>query len=220
MRGEGFQVLRNADLSPGWIKRREAISRQIEMAALTLCLKVGIDTIKVEDIAASAGISRRTLYRYFNAVDDILTAAPRRALERIAKGIRERPAEEGILEAIVQGAYRWGPSAEEREIQVLGARLADTQPDAWFRIINRMRPSGYDVYKTVVAERLRASSVDDSLAPLIADVVVAVIKHAAVTYRENGDFAVQAKHLEGTFKAMSAIFAKATADSGPREAPK
>jgi AcrR family transcriptional regulator len=200
-------VPHSAELSPGWIKRREAVLRRIELAALTLGLEEGLDQLKVEDIAARAGISRRTLYRYFNAVDDILTAAPRRALERISRGIRERPAEEGILEAIVQGAYRWSPSAEERELQVLGARLADSQPEAWFKTINRMRPSGFDVYNNLVAERLRAAGQDECLAPLIADVVVAVIKHAAVTYRKNGDFDMQAEHLEAMFRAMSDIFA-------------
>src|SRR5260221_49520 len=57
------------------------------------------NAVTVEQIAATAGISTRTFFRYFRNVRDILTAVPLRETEQICDNLRARPASEHLLEA-------------------------------------------------------------------------------------------------------------------------
>jgi AcrR family transcriptional regulator len=55
--------------------RQAALARQAIMEALVRHLEAGdADDISMDDLAAEAGVSRRTLYRYFPARQDLLVA--------------------------------------------------------------------------------------------------------------------------------------------------
>jgi AcrR family transcriptional regulator len=54
-------------------KRRETLAR-ISEVALELFLAKGFDATTLDEIAAAAGISRRTFFYYFNSKDEILLA--------------------------------------------------------------------------------------------------------------------------------------------------
>ena len=56
--------------------RRAALARDAILEALVAHLEAGdIDTIGMEELAREAGVSRRTLYRYFPTRDDLIAAA-------------------------------------------------------------------------------------------------------------------------------------------------
>lgn len=61
--------------------RGDASSALID-AAERCYARLGIGATTMEDIAAEAGISRRTLYRYFASHDQVLNAVARRAIDR------------------------------------------------------------------------------------------------------------------------------------------
>lgn len=71
-------------------------------AALTLFERKGYEATTVEEIAAEANVSPRTFFRYFETkVETIMEESDAEvgAFERL---VRERPADEGVLEAIHQ----------------------------------------------------------------------------------------------------------------------
>jgi AcrR family transcriptional regulator len=75
-------------------KRRETL-RRITDAGICLFIEKGIDATTLDEIAAIAGISRRTFFHYFKSKDDILTSLQQGMGEMIAERIRG--ADEGAL---------------------------------------------------------------------------------------------------------------------------
>lgn len=62
--------------TPSLQSRRAALAREAILGALVAHLEAGdIDTVAMEDLAHEAGVSRRTLYRYFPTRADLIAAA-------------------------------------------------------------------------------------------------------------------------------------------------
>src|SRR5690242_21800086 len=61
---------------PSLQERRAALAREAILEALVAHLEAGdVDTVGMEDLAREAGVSRRTLYRYFPTRADLIAAA-------------------------------------------------------------------------------------------------------------------------------------------------
>jgi AcrR family transcriptional regulator len=76
---------------------REALSN----AALDLAIERGPDNVRVEDIAARAGVSPRTYNNYFSSREEAILALVAARSKRVAAALRERPADEPLGEAII-----------------------------------------------------------------------------------------------------------------------
>lgn len=188
-----------------WDRRRSDMAMRIELCALQLCVKQGIDETTVEDIAQAAGISRRTFYRYFGAIDDILIAMPKRSLARISMSVAERPASEGIREAFVNASHSHPPSDAEREILALAGRLAELYPVPWFRAMGLVQSRTMEVYERAVTERLALTGQDTRFAPMVAAVLLAVIHYMAQFNFKDGKFSPSAVPLDEALSALAHI---------------
>jgi AcrR family transcriptional regulator len=117
--------------------RRKAQTRlEIAQSALDLFVRDGYDAVPAEAIAAEAGVSLRTFYRYFQAKDEVLSPIVTRGTETLAARFAARPADETLAEAFA-AAFREMRPPEDRqsaprliplltEVPVLRARwLAD-----------------------------------------------------------------------------------------------
>lgn len=82
-----------------WERKRRLMSREIENVALNLFEEKGFDNVTIEDISQEIGMSSRTFFRYFTNKDEILVAAPKRALQNLSTALSLRPADEPLLEA-------------------------------------------------------------------------------------------------------------------------
>lgn len=82
-------------------KRRETLQR-ITDAGVQLFVAKGYAAATVDDIAAAAGISRRTFFHYFKSKDDILLSLQAGMGDRIAAALREAPSALKPLAAIRQ----------------------------------------------------------------------------------------------------------------------
>jgi hypothetical protein len=70
-----FVSLRESvEVGRGWDIRRERMSRRIERSALMLFAKERAEDVTVERLAAAAGISVRTWFRYFAGRDEVFAA--------------------------------------------------------------------------------------------------------------------------------------------------
>ena len=65
---------------PKWRRRADARPNEVMDAALTLFMKKGFTATRVEDIAASAGLSKGAIYLYFDSKKDILKGLIQRSI--------------------------------------------------------------------------------------------------------------------------------------------
>ena len=81
--------------------RRRATSRaELEQAAFVLFAAQGFDATTVDEIAAAAGIGRRTFFRYFPSKNDIPWGAFEHELERMRVRLKACPPEVPLMDAI------------------------------------------------------------------------------------------------------------------------
>src|ERR1700684_1753018 len=81
--------------------RRRATSRaELEQVAFTLFAARGFDATTVDEIAAAAGIGRRTFFRYFPSKNDIPWGAFEDELERMRVRLKGCPPEVPLVDAI------------------------------------------------------------------------------------------------------------------------
>ncbi|HEY0935289.1 MAG TPA: mycofactocin system transcriptional regulator [Trebonia sp.] len=87
--------------SPGQPGRRRVTSRaELEQAAFALFTEHGFDATTVDEIAAAAGIGRRTFFRYFPSKNDIPWGAFEDELERMRVRLKACPPQVPLMDAI------------------------------------------------------------------------------------------------------------------------
>jgi len=142
---------------PGLRERKKQATREaLRMAALRLAVEKGWDQVRVEDIAAEAGVSPRTFNNYFAGKDAAFLATAYDRGARMQAALAARPAEEplwpAVIEAVIQG-------------------FADETID--LRQARRIRPT-----PALAAEQLKATAViEQGLAEGIAWRVGADLEH-------------------------------------------
>jgi AcrR family transcriptional regulator len=116
------------EIEPLVERRRRLVRADIGRVAIDLFAERGYDAVTVDDIAAAAGISQRTFFRYFATKDEIVLDYERRLVDRLVVAVAARPAGEGAVTAL-RNAYvdtsRVVPDERERVVQ-LGRILAAT----------------------------------------------------------------------------------------------
>ncbi len=83
-------------------RKKEATRQALSRAAMALALEHGPENVRVEDIAAAAGVSPRTYNNYFSSREAAICAVVVSANRLLGERLRERPAEEPLAEACVQ----------------------------------------------------------------------------------------------------------------------
>ena len=73
---------------------------ELERIAFALFAENGFEHTTVDDIAAAAGIGRRTFFRYFQSKNDIPWGAFERELERMRAGLLASPADAPLMDAL------------------------------------------------------------------------------------------------------------------------
>lgn len=80
-------------------QNRAATHEAIAGAALEFLRTRGLRDFTVDDVAAAAGVSRRTFFNYFSSVEAAVASFTRRYLDSVIDELRSRPAEEPVLES-------------------------------------------------------------------------------------------------------------------------
>jgi AcrR family transcriptional regulator len=100
--------------------------QRLRVAAYALFERHGYEASKVEDVARSAGVSPRTVYRYFpTKADLVFSGAP--DIERLGELIAARPPEEPPYAAMSAALIEFGPELDN-EMTVDQTRIVAADP--------------------------------------------------------------------------------------------
>ncbi len=109
--------------------RRQFASDSIEHAAIELFRVQPFEHVTAADIAATAGVSVRTFYRYFAGKEEILIALPRRRTAQVAEVTAARPLTEGPFTAMRRAVADLSgdddPDLRQWQLAVERGRVAD-----------------------------------------------------------------------------------------------
>jgi AcrR family transcriptional regulator len=81
-------------------RQRQRTREAIQDAATRLFLESGFQTVGVDEIAAAAEVSKRTLFKYFPSKEDLVVGSFADHVEEPARTVRRRPPGSGALEAL------------------------------------------------------------------------------------------------------------------------
>ncbi len=81
-------------------RTRAAMRDEVSEIAFRLFSEQGFDKTTVEQIAAEAGLSRTTFFRYFGTKEELVLGKMSEFGPRIAAALAARPADEGLWEAL------------------------------------------------------------------------------------------------------------------------
>lgn len=98
-----LQALCHAEVVTSTVRDNKiaAVRRTLSEAALSLAVERGWDNVRVEDIAARAGMSTRSFGNYFHSKNEALYAVDLDRSAAIREHLRERPIDEPLPEAVV-----------------------------------------------------------------------------------------------------------------------
>jgi AcrR family transcriptional regulator len=159
----------------GWSRRRNILQAKYEELAWGLFAKRGFKEVTVDEIAEAAGVSPRTLFRYFPSKDDFLLGFPRRGLRELVVLIGDlEPSPDplrSVWRLIREHSLRIAPEAR---LLTLWRRAAEDAPEIHARVRGERVHELNEAITGYFAKSMGTSGLDDPDPRLLAGLVVGV----------------------------------------------
>jgi AcrR family transcriptional regulator len=181
-------------------KRAETYAR-IQAEAMRLFLERGFDTVTLDDIAAAADVSRRSLFHYFESKEEIVFSTKAEFPRLVVEAIGRRPADEPLIDMVENAMLEMATSHIPAQTRNYARLIRDTPA---------LRAGDQAKYEYV--ERLSAKSLaarkglpeNDIACRVIAAAAIGIIKLATEAWLAKGG-----PKLEVFIKAAFAALRKA-----------
>lgn len=113
-------------------RRRRLVQDDVARIAVGLFLDRGYDAVSVEEIAAAAGMSERSFFRYFATKEAVLRRYRISLAARLVRTFEGRPSDDAPLAALRSAYIETAhiPTDERPRVHALG-RLLASAPDVW-----------------------------------------------------------------------------------------
>ncbi|WP_067176546.1 acyl-CoA-like ligand-binding transcription factor [Microtetraspora niveoalba] len=165
-------------------RKKQETRIALSWAAIRLAVERGLDNVRVEDIAAEAGVSPRTFNNYFSSKGEAVAARHFDRARRIAEELRARPASEPLWEAVTNavverfalGQEGAGESTPDRQ-WLDGVRLMISDPALTGAFLAAATTAEAEL-AAAVAERTGTDVAADLYPRLVAGAVTAAIRVA------------------------------------------
>jgi AcrR family transcriptional regulator len=183
-------------------KRRETL-RRITDAGICLFIEKGFNGATVEEIAAAAGISRRSFFHYFESKDDILLSLQSDVGELFAAEVRRAPSGGSPFEIVRDAALRVCASIPHDDMLALD-RLMRGSASVQARKQASYRQQEVALF-TALQERWPEPERETRLR-VLAMVAVGATRLASETFNQEGGARPFNEVLRGAFDAVTAEF--------------
>ena len=107
----------------GWPRRKQLTRERLEGTSLRLFAERGFEHTTMDDLAAAAGVGRRTIFRYFPSKNDIVFGALDDRLHLLAAELEAGRAAGLPLVEMVRRAFHATSSYQRRELESLATRI-------------------------------------------------------------------------------------------------
>jgi mycofactocin system transcriptional regulator len=191
-------------------------ARELELIALRLFAEQGFEETTVDQIAAAAGVSRRTFFRYFDSKTGVLWSQFDQEVAQLREKLAEMPRDLSVMDAvraavIAVNHYRAEDVPELRARMKLIASSPDLAASASIH---------YDAWERAIVDYVarRSRQPADSLYPLAVGRATLAACRAAYerwTARADADLTV---YLDAALCALAAGFADDVLKAEPRGA--
>jgi AcrR family transcriptional regulator len=182
---------------------------RLENAAMKLFQERGYGRTTVEEIAARAGLTERTFFRYFADKREVLFSGSKDLEKSIVDGIEGAPREASPLEAVVAALEAAGAELQDRrDIRFVRARYA--------LVTNHSEVQERELIKLAslalaATKALHARSVPEPAASLAAEVGIAVFKIGFERWVNERRPRSLAAHIRAAADALKAVAAEGSA---------
>ncbi|HEV8623857.1 MAG TPA: TetR family transcriptional regulator [Acidimicrobiia bacterium] len=167
-------------------RHRRRTAADLEEAALALFMEKGFDAVTIDDIAASADVSRRTFFRYFASKEDVILSDHPKRLGELQAALNRRPADEPALTALRHAILSLAGSFEEqREHMLRRFRLITDTPALEARSLCLQRNWETGV-TAMLAERMGVDPADDLRPGVIAATTMSAMRVATANWLAGG----------------------------------
>src|SRR6266568_3244529 len=179
--------------------RRQTLER-IEEVAIELFLAKGYEATTLEEIAATAGISRRTFFYYFKSKDDILLARVSNYADALKAAVLENSSAKVPIEVVRNALLELSTRLDSRRTAT--ARLIRENV-----VLGVRRQLSYHLLEEAVFESLSklwpANARRDRLR-LVAVTAVGILRLSVDTWLEQDGKRPLAKYIQDGFKNLKA----------------
>jgi AcrR family transcriptional regulator len=191
---------------------------RLERAAMELFQERGYVQTTVEEIAARAGLTERTFFRYFADKREVLFSGSKALEKSIVDGIEGAPRKASPLEAVVAAFEAAGAELQDRrDIRFVRARYALVTHHAEVQERELIKLASLAL---AVTKALHARGVSEPAASLAAEVGIAVFKvgfERWVNERKPRDLAA---HIRAAVDALRAVTLEGKGSTGhPKKRP-
>jgi AcrR family transcriptional regulator len=107
-------------------QKREETRRRLTRAAQRLFAEQGFDRTSLDEIAAAAGVSRRTFFHYFGSKEDVILSRHAEFERTLLDAIRTAPPEEPLLRVAEKAAIAALASFDAEEARLIEQLKRDT----------------------------------------------------------------------------------------------
>lgn len=183
-------------------KRRETL-RRITDAGVCLFIKKGFDGTTVEEIAASAGISRRTFFHYFESKDDILLSLQSNVGEMFAAEVRRAPPGSSPFELVRDAALSVCASIPGDDMLAIDRLMRGSAS------VQARKQASYRQQEEALFSALRDRWPEPALETrlrVLAMVAVGATRLATETFNQEGGARPFDEVLRGAFDAITTEF--------------
>jgi AcrR family transcriptional regulator len=167
-------------------RHRKRTAADLEEAALTLFTEKGFDAVTIDDIAASADVSRRTFFRYFASKEDVILSDHPKRLGELQAALDRRPADEPALTALRHAIISLaGRFEEQREHMLRRFRLINETPALEARSLCLQRNWETEV-TAMLADRMGVDPAEDLRPGVVAATTMAAMRVAIANWLAGG----------------------------------
>ncbi len=183
-------------------RKRQETLRRITDAGIRLFTAQGYEATTLDQIAAEAGISRRTFFHYFKSKDEILLSMQRGLGDTIAAALLEQPADQPPFAAVLKAMLEVVAPYTSEELLALDKLMRASEA------VQSRKQAGYiqDEATLFATLRQRWPAEPELALRLVAMLSIGTSRVSLDTWSRDGGTRPLESYVVETFEALDALF--------------